>query len=215
MLNPFKTITFYSLLTSTWRFFAICWKNPQPVDIAFCHRLEDKFRRELNLLLSIPDRFHPLIHSLLESLPAILSLPMVLLHKDFGSCNILVDEKSFHLMGVVDWAEAEIGPFGMNLHSLQTLSTDLHLKNGITKYEDHESLQDLFWSTFRQEVGGLPDETIETIKAARVLGQLLSRGFTSRLANMPEAVPIKDDASGRYNLLILDGTLINPDTKFV
>lgn len=198
-----------------FRFFAICWKSPQQVDTAFRNRLEERLRRELNLLLSIPDRFHPTIHSLVESLPAILSLPMVLLHKDFGSCNILVDENSFHLIGVVDWAEAEIGPFGMNLHSLATFSTELHLKNGVTKYEDHESLQDLFWDTFRRDVGGLSDDTVETIKAARVLGQLLSRGFTSRLADMPEPVPLNDDESGRYNLLILDGMLINQATRFI
>lgn len=63
-------------------------------------------------------------------------------------------------------------------------------------------------------MGGLSDETIETIKAARALGQILSKGFTSHLANMPKAVPVKDDESGRYNMLYLDGLLLNPATKF-
>lgn len=139
---------------------------------------------------------------------------MVLIHKDFGVCNILVDDATFNLVGVIDWAEAEIGPFGTNLHSLQALAAHLHLKNGWARYYDYDDLQDTFWGTFRDEVGGLSDETVETIKAARVLGQILSRGFTSRLANMPEAVPIKDDETGRYNMLYLDGLLLNPITKF-
>ena len=147
-------------------------------------------------------------------MPAILSLPMVLIHKDFGVCNILVDDATFNLVGVIDWAEAEIGPLGTNLHSLQALAAHLHLKNGWTGYDDYDDLQDTFWGTFRDEVGGLSDETVETIKAARVLGKILSRGFTSRLANMPEAVPIKDDETGRYNMLYLDGLLLNPATKF-
>lgn len=61
---------------------------------------------------------------------AILSLLMVLLYHDFGSCNILVDETSCYLNGVIDWAEAEIRLFGQNLHSLQALTGALHLKNG-------------------------------------------------------------------------------------
>lgn len=75
---------------------------------------------------------------------AILSLPMVLLYRDFSTCNIMVDEISCHLTGVIDWAEAEICPFDQNLHSLQALTSALHLKNGWRRYEDYETLQDIF-----------------------------------------------------------------------
>ena len=61
---------------------------------------------------------------------AIFSLPMMLLHKDFGACNIMVEEETCHLVGVFDWAEAETCPFGMNLHSLQRLTRELHLRRG-------------------------------------------------------------------------------------
>jgi aminoglycoside phosphotransferase (APT) family kinase protein len=69
---------------------------------------------------------------------------MVLVHKDFGVCNILVDDATFNLVGVIDWAEAEIGPFGTNLHSLQPLTGHLHLKDGWARYDDYEDLQDTF-----------------------------------------------------------------------
>ena len=146
---------------------------------------------------------------------AILSLPMVLLHKDFGTCNIMVDDTSGYLVGVIDWAEAEIGPFGLNLHSLQPLMSKFHLKNGWIRYEDCDTLQETFWNTFCEEFGGLNKETIRVIKSARVVGLLLSSGFTSRLANIPEPVPIPDDESGAYNMRDLDGLLINPVTRFV
>ncbi|KAK3369760.1 hypothetical protein B0T24DRAFT_365503 [Lasiosphaeria ovina] len=98
------------------------------------------------------------------------SLPMVLLHHDIGDANIMVDEKSCHLVGVVDWAEAESCPFCLNLYTLQALMGKLHLKNGWTLYDDHGALQDVFWDTLEQEVEGLSEETIRTVKNARITG---------------------------------------------
>lgn len=163
---------------------------------------------------ALPSRFQPIAQACIDSMDDILSLPMVLLHRDFGSCNIMVDEATCHLVGVIDWAEAEVCPFGLNLHSLQSLTGKLHLRNGWTRFGDYDTLQDVFWETFKREVGGLSDDQLRTIKLARALGLLLSRGFTSRLANEPEPVPIGDDEQGRYNMMSLDGFLINPQIKF-
>ncbi|KAH8648114.1 hypothetical protein BGZ61DRAFT_501238 [Ilyonectria robusta] len=145
---------------------------------------------------------------------AILLLPVVLLYRDFGTCNIIVDEATCYLVGVIDWAEAEICPFGVNLHSLQSLTGKLHFWNGWIRYDDYDNVHKVFWTTFRDEVGGLGDDCIETIRLAWIMGLLLLRGFTSRLVNKPEAVPIGDDERGRYNMLSLDGFLVNPATRF-
>ncbi|RFU80416.1 vegetative incompatibility het-e-1 [Trichoderma arundinaceum] len=119
--------------------------------------------RELSLLLSaLPGRFHPIIQKCIGSVDAILSLPMVLLHRDFGYSNIM----------------------------------------------------HIFWDTFKQEVGGLTSDCIQTIKLARITGLLLTYGFTGRFANQPDPVPIGDDECGRYNVLSLDGFLIHPATRF-
>lgn len=139
---------------------------------------------------------------------------MVLVHEDFGTCNIMVDSTACHLVGVIDWAEAEIGPFGMNLYSLQALTGKIHLKNGWIRYEDYDTLQETFWAEFGAQVGSLDNGVIQIIKSARVMGLLLSWGFTSRLANMPEPEPIRDDETGAYNMRYLDGLLVNPDTRF-
>lgn len=198
------------------RFFALSWKNPQEVDQSYRDGLLDRYRGELTLLLTaLPSRFHPFIQRSLDSLPAIFSLPMVLLHKDFGACNILVNESTCNLVGVVDWAEAEIAPFGLNLHSHQRLISQVHLKQGWSRFDDYALSEEIFWSTFAEQAGKLEKETIETIKAARIVGLLMSRGFTSRLANMPDPVPIRDDESGAYNMRELDGLLIKPATRFI
>lgn len=60
------------------------------------------------------------------------------------------------------------------------------------------------------EVGGLSHDTETAIKATRVLGLLRSWGFTSRLANMPKPIPIRDDDGGRYNMRLA----IKPATLF-
>jgi len=127
----------------------------------------------------------------------------------------MVDPKTCHLVGVIDWAEAEIGPFGTNFHSLQPLMSKLHLRDGWIRYHNYDALQETFWRVFSDEAGGLDRDTVRAIKSARVVGLLRSRGFTSRLANAPEPVPIRDDESGAYNMMILDGLLLNPVTSFM
>lgn len=125
----------------------------------------------------------------------------------------MLDEASCPSTGVIDWAKAEICPFGQNLSSLQSLIGTLHLKNGWRRYPNYAALQNVFWGTFRDEVGELSAETTRSIETARIMGLLLSRGFTRRLANMAPATPIGDDEVGRYNMMFLDGFLVNPATR--
>ncbi|KAK3339417.1 hypothetical protein B0H65DRAFT_511635 [Neurospora tetraspora] len=204
-----------NLMGDVAHFMALSWNAPQPVSPEYRSRLRDAYVGDLQLLNnSLPSRFGPIIQACIDAIDDILSLPMVLLHRDFGACNIIVDEATCHLVGVIDWAEAEVCPFGLNLHSLGFLTGKLHLRNGWTRYEDYHVLQDTFWERFKEEVGGLSDDQLRTIKLAGALGLLLSSGFTSRLANKPKPVPIGDDEHGRYNMMSLDGFLINPLTKF-
>ncbi|KAL3470591.1 hypothetical protein BJX99DRAFT_267294 [Aspergillus californicus] len=202
------------LLIMSSKFFALSWKAPQDVAQTYRESLSHQYEQDLNLLFaSLPVRFHPLIKKPLDSLPAIFSLPMVLLHNDFGSFNMLVNENSCNLLGVIDWAEAEIAPFGINLYAHDRLISKIHLKHGWSRYDDYRLLDELFWSTFIQETG-VDSETIKTIQAARVAGVLLWLGFTSRLPNEPKPVPISDDESGAYGMRDLDGLLINLATRF-
>lgn len=166
------------------------------------------YTKDLQLLLHcLPLRFHQIIQKCLSSIKGILSLPMVLLHRDFGTCN-MVDGTSCHLTGIIDWAEAEICSFGQNLHSLQALTGTLNLKTGWRRYEDYEALQDIFWSTFQDEVGDLSAETVKAIKAARILG------FCFVASRSGLQICRRDDETGRYNMLSPDSFLVNPATRF-
>lgn len=71
------------------RFFALSWNGPQSAGKIYRDKL-DRYKEELGLLLvSLLSRFHPIIQKFLGSLLAIFSLPMVLLHKDFGVATFL------------------------------------------------------------------------------------------------------------------------------
>jgi hypothetical protein len=174
-----------------------------------------RYESDLRQLLAVlPSRFRPVIQQSIDSLPTIFSLPMVLVHKDFGVNNVMVDADDNHLVGVIDWAEAEIGPFGTNLHSLQQFMSKYRLRVGWIRHANYETLDRIFWDVLSTSAD-LDPGTIQTIKAARIIGLLRSHGFTSRLANKPAPEPIRDDESGAYEMLGLDGLLIAPATKLV
>jgi hypothetical protein len=145
-----------------------------------------------------------------------MALPVVLAHKDFGDFNILVDTDSCHLLGVIDWAEAKLEPFGVNLSAVEKLMTKFHLRNGASRYPDYDTLFDAFWQTLKAETGpDLGNATVDVIRSAMLLGVLLEHGFTSRFANMPQPVPISDDGKkGTYKMLELDSFLSRAETRF-
>ena len=194
---------------------AASWNAPQNVSPELRDDLRRKYVHELHILLdALPTRFHSSIKRCLDSLDDILSLPMVLMHQDFGFSNIFVEEQSCHLVGVIDWAEAEICPFGQNLDMLQSITCKFHLKDGWQPFSDHHDLQDCFWRTFQDETKVHDPVTLQTIRIARIMDSLFSWGFESRLANAGALKPIGDDETGRYNKLYLDGLLINKSTSF-
>ena len=127
----------------------------------------------------------------------------------------MVDAVSGRLTGIIDWAEAAIYPFGQILYTLQDFSGTLHREYGWRQYKDHEALQDTFWETFQEEVGGLSAEVVEAIRSARILGCLLTHGFIRSLPNEPFVVPVQEtDEVGRYHLGFLDAFLIDVKTRF-
>lgn len=130
-------------------------------------------------------------------------------------CNVMVDADNNHLVGIIDWAEADISLFGTKIHSLQQFMSKYRLSVGWIRYGNYDTLNNSFWNTLSVGAGGLEEATIQTIKSAMIVGLLLSHGFTSRLANMPKPEPIRDDESGAYEMLGLDGLLIVPATKLV
>ncbi|KAF2213381.1 hypothetical protein CERZMDRAFT_111095 [Cercospora zeae-maydis SCOH1-5] len=142
------------------------------------------------------------LHILEQEYEGDLPLPIVLTHMDFGDFNMLVDPDTCHLL--------------VNPYAVEKLMTKFHLRNGASQYPNYDTLYDTFWQTLEAEINAdLSDATVCTIRSAMLLGFLLEHRFTSRLANMPEPVPISDDnAEGAYKMLELESFLIQAETRF-
>src|SRR5436305_14857474 len=56
-------------------------------------------------------------------------LPIVLVHGDFATTNILADDNG-HITGIVDWDSSEFLPFGWNLHGVDLFLGELLYTNG-------------------------------------------------------------------------------------
>jgi hypothetical protein len=129
----------------------------------------------------------------LATLQAMDSLPVVLNHGDLIPSNILVDEDTWAITGLVDWAEAENLPFGTCLYGLEHLlgyistvsqeasqgddSTLGDLDVPVFVYCDYAfDLRDVFWSRLCELVPH-PEMRREDVKVTRDLGVLLWYGY--------------------------------------
>lgn len=103
--------------------------------------------------------------------------PMVLTHGDLSSeMNILVDPSTGHITGVIDWAEAKIGPFGVSLWGLENVLGSMNSR-GWRYHLHHRALRAQFWQTFEEAVGAVSDDDKRIIQIARMAGFFLQYGF--------------------------------------
>lgn len=137
---------------------------------------------------------------------------MVLTHGDLCEMNFLVDENTGHLTGVIDWAEAEILPFGFNLWGVENLLGYMD-GNGWNYFEGYEELRAFFWTVFYGAVGAeeeegegdgvlasevLPCQKQDTIDVARRMGILFRYGFFWD-EDLRRKIPVQEGDSGmRY-----------------
>lgn len=82
---------------------------------------------------------------LISCLPSLFSpdYPQVLTHGDFSVTNILLDEDSFEITGIVDWSLVSIRPFGMDLDIL-FLTTGFMKLDGWYDYACQRRSQEAF-----------------------------------------------------------------------
>jgi hypothetical protein len=107
--------------------------------------------------------------------------PVALNHGDLIPSNILVDQNTWEITGLVDWAEAEYLPFGTCLYALEHLLGYLtpalpDLPPVWTYFEGATQLRELFWTHLIEavpEVGARPED----VKVIRDVGVLLWHGI--------------------------------------
>lgn len=175
------------------RYFARCWSNPQPIDIELQVAQLDRIRNQLTQLVEespTSTLSRSTLSSLAESLDSLFdqNYPQVLTHGDFSITNILVDEESFEITGIVDWSLAAIMPFGMDLDIL-FLTTGFMTLEGWIDYACKQRLLDIFWEELWAASGIEEADRREKLRAsaeaAGKIGALLRLAFRRNADGSP------------------------------
>lgn len=111
-----------------------------------------------------------------DAIDDIVKLPWVLSHDDLSGMNLLLDEATGHLTGVVDWADAALWPCGIALWGVESI-LGYQDSNGWTWLDDgDQTCRKLFSATLRKETVDFSAK-LPLVEKARVLGLLLRYGF--------------------------------------
>lgn len=158
------------LLSRSWHRRAHCDAPRGKVGMSLRPRLE-------SLCMHLPSRYRPIAQHVLQHLPSIDSLPWVLTHGDLVSSNIMLDPSTGRLTGLVDWAEAEVLPFGTCLYGLEELLGEM-TPQGFVYLEDATRLRRIFWHKLLLMIPELSSVSgLRNVHLARQLGVLLWHGF--------------------------------------
>lgn len=129
------------------------------------------------LISELPTRFQSRTSEVLSQLTTIIALPWVLTHGDIVTSNIMLDADTGRLFGFVDWAEAELLPFGTCLYGLEEILGYMTTERFVY-YDDAAQCRRVFWRSLRENIAELADENVfQAVLLARDLGILLWHGF--------------------------------------
>ena len=130
------------------------------------------------LTQELPQRFRSHALSALKQIRKLDALPWVLNHGDIVPSNIMVDPSGSRLIGFVDWAEAEVLPFGLCLYGLEELLGCM-TPTGWMYCDRAECLRAKFWRKLLVEIPALDAnaQALGGLGIARDIGVLLWHGF--------------------------------------
>jgi hypothetical protein len=150
------------------------------------------------------------ISELERSLPILFkqTYPQVLTHNDLSQTNILVNEKTFEITGIVDWSLARVLPFGMELDSL-LLATGYMDLSGWHNYTCRLQLLNAFWDEFWTQCRVYDDvrrQEVRTIAMqATKIGAVLHHAFQRNADGSPsEELTTSEWALKTMNSLLMD-----------
>ncbi|KAL8354429.1 hypothetical protein RB601_004025 [Gaeumannomyces tritici] len=158
------------------RFFADSWSAPQKVSPAVADGVHQKLELDLDRLdKAFPDRFSITLNQVRDSFTRLFSLPWVITHVDLNETNILVDDTGA-ITAIIDWADAEMLPFGMSLWGLENILGYMD-GTGWHYHGNAQELRDEFWRVFKASVGGVGEEAMAAIRIARMVGLFMRYCF--------------------------------------
>ncbi|KAL5360876.1 hypothetical protein BJX96DRAFT_184860 [Aspergillus floccosus] len=196
------------------RYFARCWLNPQPVDSEV---QADRQERIYHRLMKIKSSAHPIVPcttiiELERSLPMLFrqTYPQVLTHSDLSQTNILINEETLEITGVVDWSLARVLPFGMELDTL-LLATGYMDLSGWHNYTCRLQMFDAFWDEFWIRCRIYDDvrqrEICASAMQATKLGAVLHYAFQRNA----DGSPSEELTTSKWALKTLDALLVDYD----
>lgn len=127
------------------------------------------------------------------------TLPTVLTHGDLIPSNTLVDQQTWRIVGLIDWAEAEWLPFGISLYGLEHLlgyleKGDDHGKSRFCYYTQARELWDAFWTEIEQQRPEIVAEPVRSaVDLARDAGILLWHGIAWDGGRLDRVIGAYDD----------------------
>ncbi|KAH8744665.1 hypothetical protein F5883DRAFT_588973 [Diaporthe sp. PMI_573] len=195
----------YALLRNTIddyaRFFASAYGNtPGSMSRPDHRQLFDFYSSQLRQLREgLPERFHEKLDTLIPQLPGIFdrNWPLVPNHVDLLENNIHVNPDTGAIVGICDWRDAEVSPFGMSLGGLETMLGIRTVNDGYldwSYFPNQQELRNGFWTTFYQCLGGVSAAQAQCIEVARLVGLFLANGFMQdRYGNTVAATEESED----------------------
>ncbi|KAH8805383.1 hypothetical protein F5884DRAFT_885667 [Xylogone sp. PMI_703] len=198
----------YRLLERTLKdyasFFASAWYHtPEWISRPNRELLLDEYSSKLTELChELPSRFRQTLEYIIARLPDLFAndWPMVPNHTDLLENNIHVDPSTGRLVGVCDWKDTDVSPFGLSLGGLETMLGINRVNEGWCYHPNQQALRDLFWETFYGALGSVTDERIEV---ARLAGIFLANGWQSD--DEGNGVPVQE---GTRDLAYLDSIVL-------
>lgn len=122
------------------------------------------------------------ILELIDSVPILFkrTYPRILTHNDLSQTNVLVNEKTFEITGIVDWSLARVLPFGMELDTL-LLATGYMDLSGWHYYTCRLKLLNSLWDEFWAQCQVYDDVRQQEIRTAATqatkIGAVLHHAF--------------------------------------
>jgi len=187
------------------RYFAACWLHPQLVTQDQRKNTRTTVSHKLSLLVStLPSRFTAITSRVQRELDELFDprYPQVLTHGDLCPMNILVSPTSGRITGIIDWAEAEVLPFGLALYSLENLLGYMG-PGGWNYFDIRDQLEQNFWNQFWECIAGDKGPLLEgrrrnAVTIAQQVGVLIQYGFEWENGIVERAVTEKDTGALAY-----------------
>ncbi|TLS30464.1 hypothetical protein PpBr36_03610 [Pyricularia pennisetigena] len=153
-------------------------------------RVGSSLQHRLEILRDrLPERFQPFARSSLDHLREMKSTTSwVLTHGDVVPGNIMIDPQGPRISGILDWAEAEWLPMGIQLYGLEEFLGESTGGDSSTQYPppmsvfryfaDVQKLREAFWEEMDLCWAGALTSTLhEDLAKYRVIGVLLWHGI--------------------------------------